>query len=226
MNYRALFSAVQKHAESNDAQCTLEFGGHVTPAQILAAENRMNVSLPDDLKLFYFQTGNGLSLRWKTKKNDGPFANLEFPALEALTNLYHEERGALYSKERAEEYGFPYTDDPELAKQTAARMWHWLPLLSEGNGDTICLDLSQAGNPVLFNAHDWLDGGTGNNGHRLAKNLSEFLLNWGSNCFQFPENLFWQDCFADESGVNWASKEFRHPFKISQNQLEEVFLSK
>ncbi len=50
---------------------------------------------------------------------------------------------ALYSPKAAEKYGFPYTKDPALAKITAARMWHWLPVIEEGNGDLICIDMSK-----------------------------------------------------------------------------------
>ncbi len=52
---------------------------------------------------------------------------------------------ALYDSEAAERYGFPYTKSPTLAKQTAARQWHWLPVIDDGNGDLICVDLSVSG---------------------------------------------------------------------------------
>ena len=121
----------------------------------------------------------------------------------------------LYSPERAEEYGFPYTKDPILAKRTAARMWNWLPVIEEGNGDSICLDLDAPSCPVVFDKHDWMDGGSGDNGHPLAPNWRAFLLGWGSVCFQVPDGLYWPWCFRPGGGVAWDSESFRSPFRIA-----------
>src|SRR5690606_16890339 len=136
--------------------------------------------------------------------NKAAFANFEVPDLEYLASMYTGWRDfALYSPEKAENYGFPYTDDPALAKRTAARMWHWLPVIEMWNGDLFCLDLGEPSCPVIFNQHDWMDGGTGDNGRLMAENFRAFLVGWGSVCFQFPKPIYWPDCLLPSGGVAW-----------------------
>lgn len=94
-------------------------------------------------------------------------------------------------------------------------MWNWLPVIQEGSGDQICLDLSAAECPVVFNRHAWLDGGTGDNGHPLAPNWRAFMIDWGSVCFQFPRNLHWPYCFRPGGGIDWDGEEFRNPYRLS-----------
>jgi hypothetical protein len=122
---------------------------------------------------------------------------------------------ALYAPEKAEQYGFPYTENPELAKRTAARMWDWLPVIAEGNGDLICVDLGVPSHPVIFHQHDWMDGGTGDNGHLLADNWGEFLAKWATVCFQFPKSLWWPSAFKPGGGIAWEGEQFRDPFRIA-----------
>jgi hypothetical protein len=93
-------------------------------------------------------------------------------------------------------------------------MWHWLPVIEVENADLICQDLSDPCCPVIFNQHDWLDGGSGDNGHPLAPNWRAFLQAWGSVCFQFPRSLWWPACFRPGSGVVWDGEQFREPFRI------------
>jgi len=94
-------------------------------------------------------------------------------------------------------------------------MWHWLPVIEEGNGDLICQDLNAPGCPVIFNQHDWLDGGTGNNGHVMASNWWKFLAGWGSVCFQLPQSMYWPSSFRAVGGIAWKGKQFRSPYRIA-----------
>jgi hypothetical protein len=95
-------------------------------------------------------------------------------------------------------------------------MWSWLPFHQEGNGDQFCIDLGDPSRPVVFDQHDWLDGGTGDNGHILASNFREFISDWGRVCFQAPESLYWPSCFLPEGGVDWAGPQFRDPFRVEE----------
>jgi hypothetical protein len=115
---------------------------------------------------------------------------------------------------RDDEYDYRYTNDPALAKQTALRMRHWLEFHDEGNGDRFCFDMSTAGHPVVFDQHDWMDGGSGHNGHLLGESLLAFYTAWSRVCFQRPEGLWWPSVFQKDGGINWTSKEFRKPFRL------------
>jgi cell wall assembly regulator SMI1 len=217
MDYKSLFGSVRGHLQRLGVACEVRAGKAATEKAFAKAEGKINVQLPADLREFYQAVGDGFSLRWQADADDhkAPFANFQVPTLKYLASMYEGWRGmALYSPPEAEKYGFPYTKDPTLAKQTAARMWHWLPVIEEDNGDLICQDLSNPTCPVIFNQHDWLDGGTGDNGHLLAQSWRAFLTDWGSVCFQLPESLYWPSCFRAGGGVAWDGEQFRAPYRI------------
>jgi cell wall assembly regulator SMI1 len=217
MDYAALFDTVRQHLESLAIATEIISGAVATDDAIAQLEATIGCRLPADVRDFYQTVGDGFSLAWQSDADASgqPFAALIVPPLEDVLRTYTEWRDTmLYTPEKADAYGFPSTDDPALAKRTAARMWHWLSIIDEGNGDTLCIDLSDSDGPVIFNQHDWLDGGTGDNGHPLAANWRAFLIAWGSVCFQFPKDLYWPSCFHKLGGVDWNSDEFREPYRI------------
>ncbi|WP_088253688.1 SMI1/KNR4 family protein [Fimbriiglobus ruber] len=217
MDCRVLFETVRRHLNLHGITCEVETGSKVTEKILAKAESETKIRLPGELREFYTTIGNGFSFFWNADANDpnSPFGSLLIPTLADLVSLYHGWREvALYTPEKAEAYEFPYTDDPRLAKQTAARMWFWLPIIQEGNGDLICIDLAVPNGPVVFHRHDWLDGGTGDDGHLLAPSWRMFLTSWASVCFQLPNNLYWPSSFTPGGGVAWDGEQFRDPYRI------------
>jgi cell wall assembly regulator SMI1 len=217
MDYPSLLETVYGHLDGLGAAGGANPGEAVTDEALAAAEAEMKVRLPAELREFYQTVGDGFSLYWETAPGDPEkiWGGLHVPGLASLVEMYAGWRGlVLYTPERAEEYGFPGTKDPTLAKRTAARMWQWLPVIQEGNGDGICLDLGTPGCPVVFDKHDWMDGGTGENGHPLAPNWRAFLVGWGSVCFQPPRRMYWPLCFRPGGGVAWEGDEFHGPFRV------------
>lgn len=217
MEYTRLFDMVRCHLESLGIACTVRAGKVATEKSIARIEGKIKVRIPAELREFYQTAGDGFVFFWEaaSKGKNQPYGILEMPTLKELARMYTGWREmVLYSPEEAAKYGFPYTEDPALAKRTAARMWHWLPLIDAGNGDMFCLDFSGSGCPVIFNKHDWLDGGNGDNGHWLASNLRVFLVGWGSVCFQVPKRIYWPYCIRERGGVDWGGDEFRDPYKI------------
>ena len=216
MDYPTLLETVIDHLEGLGVACTATARDPATDKALASAEARMNVRLPAELREFYRTVGDGFVLFWQSDPNDPqkPWGSLQVPSLSSLADGYSGWRGlVLYTPERAEEYGFPGTKDPALAKRTAARMWHWLPIIEEGNGDAICLDLGAPGCPVVFDRHDWMDGGSGDNGHPLAPNWRAFLMSWGRVCFQDP--IHWTWYFRPGGGVDWDGEPFRSPFRVA-----------
>lgn len=190
--------------------------GQVTSErQLRAAEARMGIRLPQALGEFYREVGNGYAMFWQSEEAR-LWGGLSVPPLKELAGLLRDwKRISVYTPEAAEKYGFPYTKDPALAKRTAAKMRDWLPLIEEGNGDAICLDTGTPEGEVIFHAHAWMDGGTGDNGQLLATNLRDFVSGWASVCFQQPMDFDWPASLLSGGGVDWSGSRFRDPFRLS-----------
>ena len=141
------------------------------------------------------------------------FANHRFPKL--ADRVIESFDKLSWKFEWQEDPDVRFTKNPALAKQTALRMRKWMPFHDEGNGDGFCLDTAQDPAPVVFDEHDWMDGGTGENGHRLADSLLQFYTDWAQVCFQFPRSLWWPTVLSKSGvGVDWSGAEFRDPFRL------------
>jgi hypothetical protein len=216
MNFGSIMDAVWERIAELGAEGTFAPDEPATDDELTAAEAELKCPLPAELREFYQTVGNGLSFFWEADSDEPnkPWGVLSVPSLSSLVELYRgRQKLILYTPERAEEYGFPYTKDPALAKRTAARMWQWLPIIEEPNGDSICIDLGAPGCPVVFDKHSWMDGGTGDNGHQLAPNWRAFLKSWGSVCYQPP--IHWADYFLPSGGIDWDAEPFRNPFRVA-----------
>lgn len=218
MDYQKLFDTVRAYLDGHKIVSSIHPGRKVGERALANAEQALGIGLPAELRTFYQTMGNGFSFSWYVDFDDlkQPHAGVSVPTLTELTQYYHGWReGALYSPQAAETYGFPYTKNPTLAKQTAARMWHWLPVLQEGNGDHMSIDLSKPAGPVVFDQHDWLDGGSGDNGVLLGSDWADFLTRWGSVCFQQPKNSYWPSAFRATGKMDWEGTQFDQSFRIS-----------
>jgi cell wall assembly regulator SMI1 len=217
MHFRKFLDRVRHHVEKQGVECSDICPRPASEKALRETETKLGIRIPAELREFYRTIGNGYSMNWQADEHDAkqPFGGLQVYSLSELAGTYTGWRGlALYTPERAEKYGFPYTKDPELAKRTAARQWHWLPIIDHANGDLICVDLSVAEGPVIFHSHDWLDGGTGDDGHVLATSWKAFVAGWGSVCFQEPNTCYWPPCFVPGGGVDWTHPFFRSPFRM------------
>jgi hypothetical protein len=86
-------------------------------------------------------------------------------------------------------------------------------LVVQGDGDAFCVVTGPGGNPVVFHRHDWYDGGTGENGHRVAPDFLSFLRGWAGVCFTAPTSLDWPAAFT-EGGVAWTADHCKEKYVI------------
>jgi SMI1 / KNR4 family (SUKH-1) len=216
MTYFDVFWRVASYIESLGLEVDFECGKPLTERQIRARGKNLSIPLPGSLVDLYREMGDGVWLSWDADHGggdgSGPFAMVEFEPLGDLIARF--EHGKSYSVEWADDYDYSGTRDPVLARATALGMRSWFPFLEEGNGDSLCLDSSAPECPVVFNQHDWMDGGTGENGSPMGASLFEFLEDWSRVCFQCPSSLWWPSVNSPR-GPKWSSREFRNPFRIS-----------
>ena len=213
MAYLELFDRVADHVRRQGVEATLTRGKPLTTSEIEEARAKTVICIPDAMAAFYIEVGDGMQFYWNAKGKRAPFANHEFPKLSDLMVESHDK--LRWRTEWDDSYDFRFTKNPTLAKQTAVRMRKWTSFHDEGDGDEISLDTDLNPPPVVFNRHDWYDGGTGENGHRLANSLLQFYEDWSQVCFQFPSSLWWPSVFSKAGpGVDWNSVEFCEPFRL------------
>jgi cell wall assembly regulator SMI1 len=202
-----LFDRARGHLRQAGAKCVLRKGRPASGAAVHRAEAQLGLLLPQQLKDVYLRYGNGVLLRWERGADRG---RLDFPTVEGLVEQHRGWKELVLWKDG---HDFPHVADSGRARATYAGMKSWLPLVEEGNGDYFCVVAGQGGNPVVFHQHDWDDGGTGENGHRVAPDLLSFLRGWAGVCFTAPTGLHWPAAFT-EGGVAWTADHFKDKYVI------------
>lgn len=213
MAYLELFELVADHVRRQGVKVRFQRGKPLSAVAIDRARSQAFIPIPTAMAEFYAEIGDGLEFGWSSKRGSTAFANHEISKLADCAPGSLEDVNWL--TEWNGDYGFHFTDDPVLAKNTAIRMRKWLRFANEGNGDAFCLDTATEPSPVLFDKHDWYDGGSGDNGHKVADSLLQFYSEWAQVCFQVPRGLYWPSVFcAGGNGIDWSSSEFQEPFRL------------
>jgi hypothetical protein len=212
MPYLELFQRAAKHVESQGCEVTFVRGRPVTKAAVGKARKTSILPLPDSLIAFYEEVGNGLEFSWSVEDDGGPSALLTIPKLTEVIAIFL--NGMNERQEWDDTNAYAFTDNPKLARRTALKMRKWLGFYEVGNGDRFCFDTAALGSPIVYDQHDWMDSGTGANGHQLGPSLDSFLASWSKVCFQSPSRLWWPGVFHKRRGVDWRSDEFREPFRL------------
>ena len=210
-----IIDRVSAHLDAVGVQLKLELNSKATRPEVDAAQHKLGLSLPDTYIQFVTEYANGLRLSWDAGDDDAAFAVFEMATLESSID------GALgmrdwrfYDEPAAQKYGFPHVDDSDAALVTNRQMHNWIPFHAEGNGDNFSINLNADGfGNVIFDQHDWLDGGTGHNGNFMGTDLPTFIESWAQVCFSQPNGLWWKSVIGD-SGVNWKSDEFDDRFRL------------
>lgn len=212
MAYLELFRCVRRYVRELGAETTFRRGPSLTVDHVERVCGTSAIPVPNSVADLYLECGDGVYFSWEHGDASAavslpPLSDLAVPSLDKVN----------WRIEWSDTYDFRYTRDPTLAKQTAMRMRQWLPIFEEGNGDSMCVDTASDPAPVVFNRHDWFDGGTGENGHVLGDSLLGFLTAWSSVCFQGPGGHWWPSVFRQTGGIDWSNAEFRDPFRLTNS---------
>jgi hypothetical protein len=210
LNIREIFDKVTLHLDGLGIRPQLSSNEPASAAELAEAEREIAGTLPRDLKSLYLEYANGFTFRWSV---DDDFDNadergcFELPDLPALIRYREPFRDSW-----AESLDLSDIPNPDLAADTVSKMRRWLAFWEEPNGDQFCIDLGDG--KVVFNQHDWFDGGDGFNGHLAAGTFSEFVLSWSHVCFARPLGLYWPDTFSAQ-GINWNAENFDERYMIT-----------
>lgn len=218
MQYLHLFDIVADYLRSRRAELRFERGPRITSSVLKRARAKSPIHIPDSMAEFYTEVGNGVIFAWSAtgKGKHLPSGGLEIPKIQdhVLTTIDQ----VTWRTEWDDTEDYCLTKNPALAKKTALKMRKWMPIFSEGNGDRFCLDTSLDPAPVVWDQHDWFDGGTGKNGHRFATSLKKFFSSWAQVCFQPPRNSYWPNVLTRTS-VNWNSSHFDPNYRLPSKPI-------
>ncbi len=157
MTYLPLFERVAEHVRQKGVQVRCDRGQPLAFAAIERARTQAFIAIRASLLDFYAEIGDGFEFGWSSIGNNTTFANLEISRIANCAPKSIDDVSWL--TEWNDDYEFSHARDPALAKATALKMRRWLSFFNLGNGDNFCLDTSLHPSPVLFNQHDWYDGG-------------------------------------------------------------------
>lgn len=214
MNFKDIIENARAALTSHGIEVTAEYGEPLTSAAIEAVEATLGMRLPTPIRQLYLDIGDGLHFVWDLEGS----RNMGYFELMPLKDLIKEHKTDIGFRE-----GMVKGEDNPNTKRVWASMLKWIDFHSEGNGDTFALDTSRDPHPVVFNQHDWNDGGDETNGFVLGDDLNSFMIKWGSLCFQRPKGLWWPSVRKDFR-VDWESDEFSKALTISGLAQSNLFI--
>jgi hypothetical protein len=193
--YTQLFKDVEKHLNSQGIECELEFGNKVSKKQL--DDFCENIDLPDDLREFYLEIGDGIELTYTTQfDGEEEYRSFWMFNLEYIEMNYEPSREAL-----EEQLGW---DISAKEKDNLNIAVNWIPFIDDVDASFICID--QKTNQIVFYRvyKDWSKPIV-----ILAKDLYEFLHDWSLYCFSDPyaKNTKSFEAFNDFIDSNYDNKE-------------------
>jgi hypothetical protein len=221
MYYHDLLVAVADHVRWRGVEVEWVPGPPLTEAAVEQARRLLTIPLPQSLADFYQDVGDGVLFRWPAggpgddeRDEEHPFAMLELPPLLDLAIAYEEQKD--YASPFEDDLDYRRAADPQKARATARRMRRWLAFHHEGNGDRFCLDTALDPQPVVFDRHDWFDGGDDDNRSPMGDTFGGFMTDWARVCFQRPSSLWWPSVLGP-AGVDWQSGKFDPRFRLPRD---------
>jgi hypothetical protein len=207
MTCRELFERARQALVARGVQVTCRYGKPLRDRALDAAARQITIPFVPDLRRLYKDLGDGAMFLWEAgteNKKQGPYGYFELIPLDRLVEAHQHEQEhvAELIRDAADTAG----------RKTAWSMLRWLDFHEEGNGDSFAIDTSAPSAPVVFNQHDWHDGGDGTNGFLLGTSLDDLLQRWGALCFQRPRSLWWLDARKGHA-VDWTSSQFDPEFR-------------
>ena len=206
---------IKSFLNKKDIDLELTINKSLSNSKVDKLFNKIHSEVHTSIKSFYTENCNGFYLHWETNKYCG---HLEFDSIQDIKEGYEEfqEYVEFIINDAYENCINPQYRDQ--ANQLLKRMKNWTPLIYEGNGDSIILDLKTG--EVLYNYHDWYDGFgtlTKTNGMFISNSIIDFLTQWGNYCFIEP-TIFMDDQIREHKKVIFNDQHFNNEFKI-ENKL-------
>jgi hypothetical protein len=204
-SFAQLFEMAVARLGSVGIAAQLERGGPVTAQQIARYERDWATSIPQSIRQFYFDVGDGLEFRWFIDRLDAlsPFCWLKVPQLSDLKGMIdylHMLNDCLADHE------FREARQPERAIRHYRRQLTFFPFLQD-NADLMCVEVCGEREQVVFHDHEWSFHEDGDSGLILAPSLLEFWQGWSNVGFVQPTQLWWPGTIKGQA-TEWSIDRF------------------
>lgn len=213
LNLERMLDRVRRHLSALGIELQEQRNAPASQFDLSVAESEIGAALPSDVRTLYLEFANGFLVQWALDDDfddADEWGCFELPSLAKLVEFRQPYRNFwMASCDRSTLRAVP---DQKALEKTIADMQHWLPFWEEACGDQFCVDLRDG--KIVFNEHDWFDGGDGTNGHVVAATFFEFVTKWSSVCFTCPLGSYWPDAFT-ENGIGWSSEHFNERYIVS-----------
>ncbi|MEO0795660.1 MAG: SMI1/KNR4 family protein [Verrucomicrobiota bacterium] len=175
--YKALFEAASKHLRTNGIEPLLIEGEPISEARLLDAERKIGRPIPQDLRTFFLEMGDGFQFIPDREKE-----NLFF-MVSWLEDIVDNADFPKILQEEAEDTGGNPSD---LVAAELKRRQNWLPIYNIGGGGYMfCLDLEESPSPVRYYERCyWPSDAPETWTFKLADSFHDFVLQWSRYCFE------------------------------------------
>lgn len=200
MSYRRLFEQTRARLETRGIAVKLEFGPDVSPLTFEELQQASGLPIPQSLRQFYSEIGDGLTFHWSLNDNEATktFCRLNIPT---LTQLLVGINYLQMLNDCLADHDFRETAHREYQRQLT-----YFPFLTD-NTDLICIEPTAGQEAVVFHDHEWSFYTTGDSGILLANSLKEFWHGWSEVGFVEPLEHWWPKT-TGSAGTIWSVEEF------------------
>ena len=212
IDYDEIFGRTSEFLSAKGIEVTLEKGDVLDEDEIREFEKILQLSLPSAFIDFCTRFADGIWFQWEM--DEDVCGTFSVSSLQYLVESTQRFQGNVrdFSDDRTSLDKCVRAEFREEAFEIWERMKSWMPLCSDEEGESFCLDSTTG--KVVYDQHDWFDGfGTVTrvNGLVAGESFSDFVLNWAEVCFQYPKSLWWGE-FATEGSITWRRDRFDERF--------------
>lgn len=222
MSFQKHIEIATNHLRGIGIEPEIRRGRPVTNQDLDEAEEEMGIPLPDELRQYLIEMGDGFQWGYSVKSiigNDGPeFFWWYIDCVEDIVSDY------LSMREEMERNASGESDscNTDACREESRRRMSWVPVSGVGGGGyTLCVDANEGGGEIRY--HDIRMG----DGHfpsiRLALSIDDWMAKWSRFCFSEP---LWDGtdkhgdlvsyCWEKEGTFDWDASKFRAEFHIEK----------
>jgi SMI1 / KNR4 family (SUKH-1) len=215
MNYNSIFDDVSQFLAERGVSVVRSDGELLSPSEISEFEAELGLRLPQDLKRYLSEVGDGFSIQYEWPSEYGiELFDWSIAPMEEVLAERDEAKEILEAIISGEGSDFGFEDvSPEQIAAARQRLG-WLPLYGLGEGGYVfALDSSNEPPPIRFFDIHYGAVAPVSSSLILAPSFTDWIRNWSRFCFSKPApsgKPYEFSTFAESrSGLfNWAPENF------------------